>query len=998
MKIYYKILKYLLAVLLITIGFSSDLKADLDITKNREFILTFLPNYHNNWNSNTPSLIRRDSVYIFIYAEVPTKGTIEYRDRFNNQYVEEFEIPNPSIVYVFKRVSHDFALLGYNISGNMAFDVNITDSEKIRSLSFKVKTDFPVQVYGHSEADMTSESFNVLPVESLGNEYLVLTYNANTDLAGGSRTPSQFAIVAVEDNTSVTIIPSASSYLNGMSEQTINMNAGEVYLVQTDLSPNNPDLTGSRVRSDKPVAVFAGQQRAKVPIDANGSFVSRDYLAEQMPPIDSWSNEAIVVPFQRPSNLESSTTFYDKMRVIAAYDNTELYVDGILFTILNSGEFYESDIRAAMHIKANAPIMAAGYKRSSGISTQITSYRGDPLLQIIPTPNQFGESYRFITIQAYKNFERIYDEHYITIISKPDNTASLRLNGLPIAQNIFAQIQGSEYVYGYIRVGDGTYTLTGDRAFGLFVCGYGYAVSYGYYCGVVVKRDDYEAPELQSSSDCFEIEGLVTDQKLKSITSPDNFRNNVAVEIESFTPYVQSAEFKAELVNRYYDGSFRIVAVDSVGQQTSKDLEIPGFTIALVSELDPGEFRNIKALEDSLTVGEKRCYDYKIINYGKFPQNVNLNGFINNNPTLEINLPATFTLKPGEEIEFEICFYSDEFANIIDTLFIEGDCNKRNILALNLLASKDDVAPQVASFADPCNQFIEIAITDSLRTDKGIDKIEIIESDNIDAEIRKISDNHSVLEAKVKNPNIDSYIKIKVTDKAGNSTEYERAIPGYTIEFDLIKRIDDNNMLLDFGTSQIGIRFCDSVRLTNFGNYEILLDNPRLSQNIRFSLPASQLPLVIEPGEFIDLKICFFANQSDVEEVIDTLTLTYNCLNKFIVLSGQPDSLIFGGDTKCDIPLLFEVAELPETAFIGGIYPNPAGGIVNVDINNPKPQSLNLKIYNTNGAIQKNLDFNLLAAGYYNIPIDVSSLPEGYYIISTMIGSEIFVKSFVIIR
>lgn len=978
---------------------NSNLQSELDTTKNKEFILTFLPNYHNYWYDSDQRLSRGDSIYIFIYAEVPTKGKIEFRNRFGDEFVENFEISNPNVVYVFKRAARDFALLGFNVSGRLN---NNTDVEKIENFTFKVSAEFPVQVYGHSQSTKSSESFNVLPIESLGNQYIVLAYNSNNDAGGGpdGRTPSQFAVVAVEDETIVDIIPSAPTYINGLNTQRITLNAGEVYLVQTSLSGGNIDLTGSEVLSNKPIAVFSGQQRARVPINSSGMNPSRDYLVEQMPPVDSWSNEAIVVPFPEPSSYELSTTQFDKFRVIAAYDNTELFVDGVILETLNSGEIYEADLRSPLHIKANAPIMAAGYKRSSQFNTNqfVTNY-GDPLLQIIPTPNQFGEAYRFITIQTYENFQKVYNQHYITIIAQPDNIPSLQLNGNPVNPNLFRPIFGSDYRYAQIKMNDGTHNIRGDKAFGLFVCGYGDAVSYGYYCGVVSKRDDFEPPVLQASAECFDVDGLVSDKRLKSVTSPVNLQINTKVEVEQFTPYVTEAKFSASLINSYLDGKFRITAIDSIGQQTSSDYDIPGFTVALISEIPQDNRDLVKNLNDTMRIDDNRCYKYRIKNYGKFDQMIISADLINNNPELTTNLPKDFFyLSPGQEIEFEICFQSDTMVDIFDTLKIKNPCETRTLLTIHLQALKDENAPQVSSASDPCNQFIEIVITDSLKADLGIQDLIIEENENFDVEIRKISDKHYKLFANVKDPEQDSYLKLKVIDLEGNESIFEKAIPGYTIQFDFIDKIDDDNLLLDFGNRMIGVQYCDSVRLTNYGKYEIIINNPRLSENIKFSIPPSELPIILQSGELKELKVCFLADKSNIEVISDTMKLRFNCIEKNIILLGQPDSLIFDGDTKCDIPIVFEVAEVPEGAFVGEVYPNPSGGIVNFDFNNPTAQTVTISISNQIGSVVKNFEYPDLNPGYYNLPLDLSHLNNSSYNMRIKIGNSIFYKKIMLVK
>ncbi len=688
MKNAYKFLSRVLILIFVFCFIQNNASSELDLTKNKEFILTFLPNFHNPGDS---TFSKSDSIFIFIYAEIPTKGKISCRDRNNNLFEVNFDIPNPDVVYIFKKPARDFALLGYNTSGIISKNPKSIDTEQIREYSFRVTADNPIQVYGHSQALLTSESFNVLPIESLGNEYLVLAFNAHTnfEVEGGydARTPSQFAVVAVEDSTNVTITPSAVTYFNGLDVQTITLHAGQVYLVQTSLATNNPDLSGSIVLSDKPVAVFSGHQRAMIPVDTLEIQVTRDYLAEQMTPVGSWSNEVVVTPFPRPSEMDSVKNAYDIFRVIAANDNTQLLVNDSLIAELNMGEIYEDVLTTPKHIKANAPIMAAGYKRSSGLTVHSTTFRGDPLLQIIPTTNQYAESYRFITIQAYENGKIVYDEQYITIIAESDNIPSLRLNGNPVKKNIFKPILGSTYQYAHIKVGDGAHSLKGDKPFGLLVCGYGYANSYGYFCGVIVNRDDLKPPVLQFVSDCYEVEGIVTDKKLKSVISPSKKKYNVIMNIEAFTPYVTEAKFSAILFNDYLDGNFRIDATDSIGLQSSKDFDIPGFTVALVSEFNVGNRNNVKLLKDSLASGEKRCYDYKLVNYGKFQQNINICGLIEKNPAVSIDLPTTFTLTPGAEIEFQVCFYSDTTVFVTDSLKISDICNERILLAIDLFAT-----------------------------------------------------------------------------------------------------------------------------------------------------------------------------------------------------------------------------------------------------------------------------------------------------------------------
>lgn len=60
---------------------------------------------------------------------------------------------------------------------------------------------------------------------------------------------------------------------------------------QSELSDKTADLTGTRIYSNKRIAVFSGNIRTKVELSA-----SRDHLVSQLPPTSSWGMEFILAP------------------------------------------------------------------------------------------------------------------------------------------------------------------------------------------------------------------------------------------------------------------------------------------------------------------------------------------------------------------------------------------------------------------------------------------------------------------------------------------------------------------------------------------------------------------------------------------------------------------------------------------------------------------------------------------------------------------------------
>ena len=483
---------YILAGLLL---FSLSLVAQIDTgyfdTKGKDFWLTFPPNFHNG--KMNPSSYYDDSLYIFITAEKPTNGVIEYVDLRDSTYTRNFSIPDPTKIYSFSKFYINYESLGYN--DNSGTLLNRHNSEVITKQYFHIKSDNEVTVYAHNQANTSSEACLVLPTDLLGKDYFIMSYNSdgNTDFMGdlsNGCTPSQFVILATEDSTIVTIIPRNETQYNSKNTQTLKLNKGETYLVQAKITRTSfkTDLTGSEVHSDKPIAVFAGHQRATIPNDSIYTNPSRDYLFEQMPPIETWGNNAILVPFIQPEN--DSKLKNDLYRILAAYDNTELYINNVQRTILNKGEFYEDKLTDASYVRASAPILVAQFKKTSDFSsTGGPLNSGDPFEMLIPPVEQFIKNYKVINIQARQSStsDKIYTEHNLTITTQDTSLSTILLDGNPVQPDSFKSIPTSNYYYANIRVNEGMHTISSDSNIGVYVYGYGEANSYGFCGGMAMQ-------------------------------------------------------------------------------------------------------------------------------------------------------------------------------------------------------------------------------------------------------------------------------------------------------------------------------------------------------------------------------------------------------------------------------------------------------------------------------------------------------------------------------
>ena len=460
--------------------------------KGNDFWLVFPPNFHNGKLQNF--YYYDDSLYIFITAEKPTIGIIEYVDLSGRTFSQNFSIPDPTKIYTFSIFYNNFELLGYN--DNSGILLNRNNSELITKQYFHITSDNEITVYAHNQAHTTSDACLVLPSDILGMDYFIMSYNSDGEIESFSNdltensTPSQFVILATEDSTIVTILPKNETQYNSKNTQVITLNKGEAYLVQAKITRANlkTDLTGSEVHSDKPVAVFAGHQRSALPNDSIYSNPSRDYLLEQMPPLISWGQNALLIQFVQPESVTKVKN--DLYRILAANDNTELYINDVQKTILNKGEFYEGELTETCYVWASAPILVAQFKKTSNFSSQVSNFSsGDPFEMLISPVEHFINYYKVVNIQArqYSDSDIVYTQHYLTILAENLSLSTVKLDGNPVLPDSFKIIPASNYRYANVRVNDGVHTISCDSNIGVYVYGYGEANSYGYLGGMSME-------------------------------------------------------------------------------------------------------------------------------------------------------------------------------------------------------------------------------------------------------------------------------------------------------------------------------------------------------------------------------------------------------------------------------------------------------------------------------------------------------------------------------
>jgi hypothetical protein len=396
--------------------------------EGREFWITFMRNHNNPSEGQENNL----ELELFLTSDFDSRVVIEIGAL---DYSETVLVPAGTVRNV-----------------KIPLNAQITSSEKLEeSMAVHVTSDRPITAYGLNRRKQTTDTFLALPVEVIGKEYRAMCYNVSAELM------SQFAIVATEDNTKVTIRPSAVTFLGRPPGVpfTIELDKGDVYQVaaqNTKQRNAKDDLTGTLVTSDKKISFFSGHQCAYVP----DNIIACNHLVEQMPPISSWGRNFYLGDLTR----RSKSTY----RVLADRDGTKVFENSELVAELGAGEYYEKQHSQPLQITSNLPILVAQFSQGNKNGDAI----GDPAMILVSPTQQFLKSYRFAT--PVNGFW----EHYINIVIPTDYISSVRLDGNKIAEGLFSKIGVSRYSLAHVMVSFGTHEITADEKFGLISYGFGY--------------------------------------------------------------------------------------------------------------------------------------------------------------------------------------------------------------------------------------------------------------------------------------------------------------------------------------------------------------------------------------------------------------------------------------------------------------------------------------------------------------------------------------------
>ena len=465
-------------LVLLAVSFSTGTLAQDFSNKGKEFWIPY--SYHVGMVNNNPSL----AMTLYITSDVNTNYTVEI---FGVAPIQTGSIAAGQVVQV--NVPNTYFL---NAAG------------KFNGRTVRVTSDKGVVVYSYITLSAQSGATVCLPTNVLGREYYSMNY---TQVSNENNSNSYFTIIAVEDNTTVEIIPSAPTTEGwaANSVNTVTLNKGEIYQVLGTVVntaggglKTGVDLTGSRIRSVatgssgcKRIAVFSGAGKMRIGASC-GANTSSDNLYQQLYPVASWGKSFLTVPsFSRPTNY---------FRIIKDADNTNVFVNGTLVPAASfvNGRYYEFVSATPNTITSDQPIAVTQYFTTQGCDGNPTPY--DPDMIVL---NPVEQNISKVTLVSSNLAATTLREHHIHLIIPNGGTAisSFLLDNQPIPASSWTVHPGnSAYSYAYLNnVTQGYHTLSSDSGFNALAYGYASAESYGYSAGANVK-DLYQYVTVQNAN------------------------------------------------------------------------------------------------------------------------------------------------------------------------------------------------------------------------------------------------------------------------------------------------------------------------------------------------------------------------------------------------------------------------------------------------------------------------------------------------------------------
>jgi len=383
--------------------------------------------------------------------------------------------------------------------------LGLGNRENSYGTAYRIESDLPVTVYQFNPLDNSTEVFSndasiLFPAHVLDGDYTAVTGDGTRmgfpmDFNAGAFV----TVAATEDDTSVTFFPPKMIPLYA-GDTKVKLMRGQTYTIMSNavmsLFQNiagQGNLSGTRIRADKPVAVFSGNVASFEPTPQNGCCA--DHLEHQMLPLAAWGSSYVVVAAAPNSGSQEDKV---RVRLTGSFDGTQLTYfpqkPAGAPLIISAYQTVAFTADTSFVVRSDKPFAATEFLLSNEVVTADPTpdddadngtWPGDPAMILVPPTAQYQSHYIFFVPAEYAL-------NFVTIVREAG--AQVLLDGVDVsadpAWDDVATVDGVTWQRGHFELGFGPHRVDSggdDQKVGITVVGYDTAVSFGYAGGSGVE-------------------------------------------------------------------------------------------------------------------------------------------------------------------------------------------------------------------------------------------------------------------------------------------------------------------------------------------------------------------------------------------------------------------------------------------------------------------------------------------------------------------------------
>jgi gliding motility-associated-like protein len=263
-------------------------------------------------------------------------------------------LTTPATITISQPANPNFPVQIINIGANSAQSLDLTPwidivenkpANSILNYGFRIKSTAPIMAYYEvvTSCNCNPDIFTLKGKNALGTSFIIA---AQTFLNNANYARSGFDIVATQNNTSITIVPSSDiqGHVAGVPFIIV-LNQGETYSAEAVNTSGALHLSGSTILSTKPIAVTLKDDSM-----SGGPYGGcADLMGDQTIPVPVTGKEYIT--------LKGYLNGPDKVYIVATQNNTQLSIDGTNVANLNAlGLYVHTQTNPSAFIQADKPI------------------------------------------------------------------------------------------------------------------------------------------------------------------------------------------------------------------------------------------------------------------------------------------------------------------------------------------------------------------------------------------------------------------------------------------------------------------------------------------------------------------------------------------------------------------------------------------------------------------------------------------------------------------